>query len=126
MLAACTSAQKPYYVGYQTATAYVGDSPGAACKYFSDAASVTFTNATEHACSTSAGSFAIVKSCDDRVQVASGTSVGTSTVIVTAESFTAERQEADMWMFAQMLFFLSAVWAAKQLYNLFRTGRYES
>jgi len=72
MLSACTSGQKTYYVAYQTATAYVGDSPGAACKYFSDAASVTFTNATEHACSTSAGTFAIVKACDD-------TPVGTST-----------------------------------------------
>lgn len=64
MLPACTSTQKPYFVAYQTATAYTGDSQGAACKYFADVASVALLSVTDHTCSTSAGSWAIAKACE--------------------------------------------------------------
>lgn len=59
---------------------------------------------------------------------ASGASAVSVAVTLTAQPvpFTGQRAAADAVVFGACLAFLASVWGAKQLYNLFRTGRDES
>lgn len=106
-----------------------GSSPAEACTTFAVGSGNAVGWVTNEVCSLAgvAAPYPIYKLCDPPASTAySGTGATAQTIVVNTDPFTAERMETDLWMFGAMLGYLTLVWGAIQIKNLFSTGRYES